>query len=44
MWLQRCSEGNYFGGELVIRTEVEINVRKLKNAKDLGKGWRQHGG
>ena len=29
--------GNYFGGEPVRRTEVEIRVGKLKNGKTAGK-------
>ena len=34
MWLQR---GNYFGGEPIRRTEVEVKVGKLKNGKAAGK-------
>ena len=29
--------GNYFGGEPVRRTEVEVRVGKLKNGNDAGK-------
>ena len=40
--------GNYFRGELIRKTEVEVRVEKLKNGKALermrghwrdGKGW-----
>ena len=27
---------NYFGGESISRTDVEVRVRKLKNGKDAG--------
>ena len=29
--------GNYFGGQLIKRTEVEVRVRKFKNGKAAGK-------
>ena len=29
--------GNYFGGELTGRVEVEVKVRKLRNGKAAGK-------
>ena len=29
--------GNYFGGELIRKTEVEERVKKLKNGKAVGK-------
>ena len=32
----RVWRGNYFRGELIRRTEVEIKVEKLKNGKDTG--------
>ena len=28
---------NYYGGELIRRTEVEVRVRRLKNGKAAGK-------
>ena len=29
--------GNYFGGELIRRTQDEVRVGNLKNGKDTGK-------
>ena len=29
--------GNYFGGELIRRTELEVRVGKLKNGNTAGK-------
>ena len=41
MELHICSfdgirSGNFFGGELIGRAEVEVSVGKLKNGKDTG--------
>ena len=36
-WIWR---GNYFGGEPIERTEVEVSVCKLKNGKASGKDLR----
>ena len=36
--------GNYFGGEPIRRTEVEVRVGKLKNGKALGKEMVKGGG
>ena len=33
-WIRR---GNYFGGELIKKIEVEEKVKKLKNGKAAGK-------
>ena len=37
VWLDGVPRANYFGGESVERSEVEVRVGKLKNGKAAGK-------
>ena len=36
MWLDGIRRGNYFRGEAIGRSEVEVRVGKLKNGKAAG--------